>query len=111
MKDVPTKHDGTADMRYKESQDAVASGIITKDEVLVDESVKVVDIPIKNDGTADMRFKASQAAVASGTIDNDEDLTGKFYNRFPWFKNIFMNYFLLYSTIEGRWDTGYALQC
>lgn len=34
LADIPTKHDGTADMRYKESQEAVSSGLISKDEVI-----------------------------------------------------------------------------
>ena len=32
--DIPTKTDGTADMRYSASKDAVASGEISRDEVL-----------------------------------------------------------------------------
>jgi hypothetical protein len=34
LADIPTKHDGTADMRYAQSKEAVASGLISKEEVL-----------------------------------------------------------------------------
>ncbi len=34
--DIPTKSDGTADMRFSVSQDAVGSGEISRDEVLSD---------------------------------------------------------------------------
>jgi hypothetical protein len=34
LADIPTKSDGTADMRYTESREAVSSGLISKDEVI-----------------------------------------------------------------------------
>jgi len=34
LADIPTKKDGTADMRYAESKEAVSSGLISKDEVI-----------------------------------------------------------------------------
>jgi hypothetical protein len=34
LADIPTKHDGTADMRYTESREALSSGLISKDEVI-----------------------------------------------------------------------------
>jgi hypothetical protein len=43
--DITTKSDGTADMRYSASQDAVASGEISPDEVLSDGN--------ENDGTVE----------------------------------------------------------
>ncbi|CAF1395999.1 unnamed protein product [Adineta ricciae] len=87
--EIPTKNDGTADMRYTISKEAVASGVITSDENLVqtNESSSVNgneitsqesfmnDIPTKSDGTADMRYSASQDAVASGDISRDQVLT------------------------------------
>lgn len=36
LPDIPTKADGTADMRFSASQDAVASGEIDRDQVLSD---------------------------------------------------------------------------
>ncbi len=34
MADIHTKSDGTADMRYAESKEAVSSGLISRDEVV-----------------------------------------------------------------------------
>ncbi len=34
MTDIPTKKDGTADMRYSESKEAASSGLISKDDVI-----------------------------------------------------------------------------
>ncbi|CAF2957544.1 unnamed protein product [Rotaria sp. Silwood2] len=87
---IPTKNNGTADMRYTVSKDAVASGIIEPDEKLTEESGTIptgdnegfgegstlTDIPTKSDGTADMRYNASQDAVASGDISRDQVLSG-----------------------------------
>ncbi|UJR19713.1 hypothetical protein I4U23_022847 [Adineta vaga] len=76
---IPTKSDGTADMRYNASQDAVASGEISRDDVLNGGSGEIAesssgminsvesiggdgsgDGPLKADGTPDMRFSANQ---------------------------------------------------
>jgi hypothetical protein len=95
---IPTKTDGTADMRYTESKDAVAAGTIKPDEKLTGgedtfsgesicysnmnkssihfvEGSTSTDIPTTLDGTADMRFGVSQDAVASGEISRDEVLS------------------------------------
>ncbi|CAF1527759.1 unnamed protein product, partial [Rotaria sp. Silwood1] len=85
---IPTKSDGTADMRYRVSKEAVASGDIEPDEKLTEGSdtmptgenedfsggSTLTDIPTKSDGTADMRYTASQNAVASGEITSGEVL-------------------------------------
>ncbi|CAF3888578.1 unnamed protein product [Rotaria sp. Silwood1] len=85
---IPTKNDGTADMRYTTSKEAVASGVIEPNEQLTEGGEAVPtgdnggfsagstlsDIQTKSDGTADMRFSASQDAVASGEISGDQVL-------------------------------------
>ena len=89
---IPTKANGTADMRYKESQEAVAAGIVEPDVPIeaqndsnrqlaspdtVESTVENTDtIPIKADGTADMRYNASKDAVESGEISCDQILSG-----------------------------------
>ncbi|CAF0901740.1 unnamed protein product [Adineta steineri] len=86
--EIPTNNDGTPDMRYTASKEAVASGAIEPSDNLAETSGPVLagenestfestsgDIPTKADGTADMRFSASQDAVASETISRDEVLT------------------------------------
>lgn len=38
ISNIPTKADGTADLRYNESKEAVATGIIEPDQVLTEET-------------------------------------------------------------------------
>ena len=81
LADIPTKADGTADMRYTESREAVASGLIQRDEVVEGKFVRNFKqylhvflseamngdhhqqqqgSHLKNDGTADKRYKENQ---------------------------------------------------
>ena len=85
---VPVKADGTADMRYKASQEAAAAGLVGPDVPLkaqndsnakpasletVESTVGNTDaIPTKADGTADMRYNVSKDAVAAGQIDTTD---------------------------------------
>ncbi|UJR20507.1 hypothetical protein I4U23_023635 [Adineta vaga] len=68
LADIPTKADGTADMRYAESKEAVAAGLIEKDEV-IEEAMNGDDHQHnqqqqsshrKQDGTEDKRYKENQ---------------------------------------------------
>ena len=88
----PAKADGTVDMRYKASQEAVAAGLVEPDvplEAQNDSNAKVAssntvesavenagEIPTTADGTADMRYNVSKDAVDSGEISCDQVLGG-----------------------------------
>jgi hypothetical protein len=56
LTDIPTKKDGTADMRYADSKEAVSSGLISKDEVIEDDD-RDDNEDKKADGSDDKRSK------------------------------------------------------